>query len=86
MSTRYVREGQPELAAQFLRCYRDLVCAGDVEKCQQFRARLSVHLLYQRILWWGEAKATGQVTWAADLPFAQWAEQSIDSILALLDE
>ncbi|KAA2301803.1 aminoglycoside phosphotransferase family protein, partial [Clostridioides difficile] len=37
------------------------------------------------ILWWGEAKATGQVTWATDLPFTQWAQQSIDSIVALLD-
>ncbi|WP_339190020.1 aminoglycoside phosphotransferase family protein [Paenibacillus sp. FSL R5-0490] len=85
ISTRYVREGQPELAAQFLRCYRDLVCAADEEKCQHFRTRLRMHLLYQRILWWGEANATGQVTWAADLPFAQWAQQSINSIVALLD-
>ncbi|PQP83655.1 phosphotransferase [Paenibacillus sp. PCH8] len=85
MSARYIREGQPDLAAQFLRCYRDLVCAADVEKYQHFRAHLRVHLLYQRILWWGEAKATGQVTWAAELPFAQWAEQYMDSVLSLLD-
>lgn len=85
MSTRYVLEGQPELAAQFLRCYRDLVCTADVEKYEQFRSRLSVHLLYQRVLWWGEAKATGQVTWSEELPFSQWAEQDIATILALLD-
>ena len=54
------------------------------EKCQHFRTRLRMHLLYQRILWWGEANATGQVTWAADLPFAQWAQQSINSIVAIV--
>lgn len=85
MTARYLREGRPDLAARFLNQYRKRVCADDEEKCEHFRSRLRIHLLYQRILWWGEAKATGRVTWEDDLPFAQWAERYIQSVLALLD-
>lgn len=85
MTARYLREGQPDLAARFLRRYRELICADDPEKCAHFRSRFRIHLLYQRILWWGEAKATGQVTWEDDLPFATWAEQYIEKVLSLLD-
>lgn len=85
MTARYLREDRPDLAARFLHHYRENVCADDVEKCKHFRSRLLIHLLYQRILCWGEAKATGQVTWEADLPFAPWAEQYIEKVLSLLD-
>ncbi|MNC77899.1 hypothetical protein D3C75_1299790 [compost metagenome] len=81
----YLREHKPELAQKFLCTYRQQVCAEDVKRCQHFAERLRIHLLYQRILVWGEAKATQQVTWDADLPFATWAQQYIDSVIALLD-
>ncbi|WP_440115844.1 phosphotransferase family protein [Paenibacillus sp. QZ-Y1] len=85
MTARYLHEGQADLAKQFLCCYRDLVFAANAERGQHFTTRLRVHLLYQRILLWGEAKATGRVTWAEEMPFAQWAKQYIDSVVALLD-
>lgn len=81
----YLRHRKPELAQSFLCTYRELICAEDVKRCQHFAERLRIHLLYQRILVWGEAKATQQVTWDADLPFATWAQQYIDSVIALLD-
>jgi len=85
MTAMYVRKGQPELAKQFLHGYREVVFAADTERYQHFATRLRVHLLYQRILLWGECKATGRVTWAADMPFADWAAQYMDSVIALLD-
>ncbi|QOS76622.1 aminoglycoside phosphotransferase family protein [Paenibacillus sp. JNUCC31] len=85
ITARYVSEGSPELAKRFLSGYRELVCATDAERCQHFATRLRIHLLYQRILLWGEVKATGRVTWISDMPFAQWAEQYLDSVVALLD-
>lgn len=85
MTAMYIHKNQPELAKRFLHTYRELVCANDEERCKHFAVRLGIHLLYQRILVWGEAKATNRVTWEADLPFAVWAQRYIDSVLGLID-
>jgi len=39
-----------------------------------FKERFKVHMLHQRILDWGCAKAINPVTWDKNLSFSQWAE------------
>ncbi|MBE9916491.1 hypothetical protein G8C92_20950 [Paenibacillus donghaensis] len=43
-----------------------------------FVERFRVHMLHQRVLDWGCAKATHDVTWDQDMPFSTWAERFTD--------
>ena len=79
MTELYVENGEEELARQFLHVYFD---GSDTKEA--FMERFKVHMLHRRILVWGCAKATNQVTWDKDLSFSRWAEGFMESAARLL--
>ncbi|KOR90283.1 phosphotransferase family protein [Paenibacillus solani] len=68
--TMYIDEEEEELARLFIREY-----FNHCEHKENFIARYKVHMLHQRVMDWGCAKATGDVTWDESLSFTEWAEK-----------
>lgn len=68
--TMYLDDAEEELARLFIREY-----FNHCEDKENFNARFKVHMLHQRVLDWGCAKATGDVTWDDRLTFSEWVEK-----------
>ncbi|WLD94628.1 phosphotransferase family protein [Alkalihalobacillus sp. AL-G] len=80
MITIYIDNDEIEVAKHLLSHYLD----GSVEK-EDYKQRLQIHMLHQRILDWGCAKAIGMVTWNDDLAFSEWAARYTDTVANLID-
>ncbi|WP_408011166.1 phosphotransferase [Pseudalkalibacillus sp. A8] len=80
MITIYIDKDKTEVAKHLLSHYLD----GSVEK-EEYKQRLQVHMLHQRLLDWGCAKAIGKVTWDENLPFSDWAARYTDTVEMLID-
>lgn len=66
----YIDERKEELAKLFIREY--------FNRCKDkksFVARFKVHMLHQKVLEWGCAKAIGEITWNNETSFSDWAEK-----------
>ena len=81
MLSSFLDDGKMELAKSMLNEYYRLTAEKEL-----FVERLKIHMLHQRILDWGCAYATRQVTWDPVLPFYQWAEKYTDSLQELLEQ
>ncbi|MEC0243244.1 aminoglycoside phosphotransferase family protein [Paenibacillus dokdonensis] len=79
MVAMYLDHAEDELAKHFISMYID--CSEDKGN---FIERFRVHMLHQRILDWGCAKATHNVTWDNDLSFSSWAVKYTESAAYLL--
>lgn len=53
---------------------------------EQIIQRLKVHMLMQRTLDWGCAKAIGAVTWDEDMSFSVWVEHYLKTMEELIRE
>ncbi|KHL91965.1 phosphotransferase [Paenibacillus sp. IHB B 3415] len=80
MITIYLDNGEPELASHLLTVY-----FNSSEEKEAQKKRIKVHMLHQRVLDWGCAKAMNMVTWDNELPFSHWVESYTDSVASLLD-
>ncbi len=80
MMTIYIDKEEIEVAKYLLSHYLD----GSVEK-EEYKQRLQVHMLHQRILDWGCAKAIRMVTWDDNLAFSDWAARYTDTLAKLID-
>lgn len=69
----YLEAGTEEPARRFLCVYRD-----HTSRREGFSKRFSVHMLHERVLSWGLAKATGTETWPFELSFRDWAKPFCD--------
>jgi hygromycin-B 7''-O-kinase len=79
MVAMYLDNGEEQLAKQFITAYFNAS-----ETTEAFLERFRVHMLHQRVLDWGCAKAINNVTWDKDLSFAQWAQRYTESAAYLL--
>lgn len=68
MAAMYLEQGEQELAEHLILAYYN----GSDER-EGFVDRFRVHMLHQRVLDWGCAKATNSVTWDPQLSFTDWA-------------
>ncbi|GAF13323.1 hypothetical protein JCM19046_1460 [Bacillus sp. JCM 19046] len=73
----YMNEKQMAVAERLLHTYFAKALHASMQK------RLTVHLIHQLVLDWGNAKATGTVTWDNELPFHQWANQYVEQLKQL---
>lgn len=80
MITIYIDNGEKDVARHLLSLYTK----GTEEK-EAIKQRIRVHMLHQRVLDWGCAKAIGIVTWDNKLPFLNWVEYYTESVASLLD-
>lgn len=80
MITMYINDGEEEMAKHLVTTYLD--GKNDLENYKQ---RVKVHMLHQRILDWGCAKAMRMVTWDDNLPFSKWVEKYTETAAALID-
>lgn len=80
MITFYLDNNESEIAKHLVNVY----CSKSEEK-EDFKKRIKVHMLHQRVLDWGCAKAINMVTWDNELPFSQWIEAYTDSVASLLE-
>jgi len=71
--TMYQDNGDEILAKHFISEY-----FNRMENKESFKERFRVHMLHQKVLDWGCAKATGNVTWDENLSFSEWAEMSTE--------
>lgn len=65
----YQENGDEEVSRHFISEYFNRAANQE-----GFKERFKVHMLHQRILDWGCAKAINDVTWDDNLSFSQWAE------------
>lgn len=79
MIAMYLDNGEEELAKHFISVY-----FNHSEAKEAFLERFRIHMLYQRVLDWGCAKAINNVTWDNSLSFSQWAEKYTESAALLL--
>jgi hygromycin-B 7''-O-kinase len=79
MIAMYLENGEEELAKRFISIYYN-----HTEAKEAFLERFRVHMLHQRVLDWGCAKAINNVTWDNNLSFSQWAERYTESAAVLL--
>lgn len=77
--TMYINYGEEEVAKRLLSVYLQ-----HPEQIEAYKGRIRVHMLQQRILDWGCAKAMGMVTWDDDLSFSEWVEYYTESALRLV--
>lgn len=75
----YLDNGEERLAKKFITAYFNAS-----EAKEAFLERFRVHMLHQRVLDWGCAKAINNVTWDKDLSFSQWAQRYTESAAYLL--
>ncbi|OPA78709.1 phosphotransferase [Paenibacillus selenitireducens] len=75
----YLDHGEEELAKQFITVYFNCSKAKEA-----FLERFRIHMLHQRVLDWGCAKAINNVTWDKNLHFSQWVERYTEAAAYLL--
>lgn len=77
----YIDNGEKEIAAHLVHQYfRGTEVNIDIIQ------RMKVHLLHQRVLDWGSAKATGMVHWDEELSFSEWAGKYIIAVEKLFPQ
>lgn len=69
MITYYIDNNETDIAKHFINTYYK----QHEEEKNSIRNRIKVHMLHQKTLDWGSAKATNTVTWDNALPFSEWA-------------
>ena len=80
MVTYYIDANESDVAEHLIKVYfREL--DEDIETVIK---RMNVHMLHQRVLDWGCAKAMNMVTWDNNLPFYKWMEFYTNSVVNLL--
>lgn len=72
----YMENGKQRLAERFISAYYNALEVKDA-----FEERFRVHMLHQRVLDWGCAKAIRKVTWDPQLSFSQWAQPYVYSAM-----
>jgi hygromycin-B 7''-O-kinase len=80
MITLYLNNDEQDVARHLLSVY-----TKGTEQRENLKQRIRVHMLQQRILDWGCAKATGMVTWDDKLSFSNWVEYYTETVASLLD-
>lgn len=80
MVTYYIDENESDVAEHLIKVY----FAELNEDIETVIKRMNVHMLHQRILDWGCAKAMNMVTWDNNLPFYKWMEFYTNSVVNLL--
>ncbi|MFE6169515.1 phosphotransferase family protein [Viridibacillus arvi] len=73
--TMYIDHDELDEAKYFLKVY-----ISGIEDKEQIIQRLKVHMLMQRTLDWGCAKAIGKVTWDMSMSFSVWAEHYLKTL------
>lgn len=69
-----------EIAQRFVDTY-----FAETKITKDMKQRIKVHLVHQRVLDWGGAKATNRLTWDDDLSFTDWVETYIERVENLLE-
>lgn len=77
----YIDNREEEFAGHFLSCY-----LRGLQSKEAFLQRIKVHIIQQRILDWGCAKAIGMVNWDNNITFSKWVEYYIESVSKLIKE
>jgi len=81
MVTYYIDANERDFAKHLIKVY-----FGELEEeIETVIKRMKVHMLHQRVLDWGCAKAMNMVTWNDDLPFYKWVELYTDSVVNLFE-
>jgi hygromycin-B 7''-O-kinase len=80
MITYYIDNGEQDVARHMLSVYCER--SGPIEGLKH---RIRVHMLQQRVLDWGCAKAMGKVTWDDKLRFSNWVEYYTETAASFLD-
>jgi hygromycin-B 7''-O-kinase len=80
MITFYIDNGEQDVARHMLSVY----CEPS-EPIEGLKQRIRVHMIQQRVLDWGCAKAMGKVTWDDKLRFSNWVEYYTETVASLLD-
>ena len=80
MLTYYLDNDEQEMAKHLLNVY-----FSNTNEKKFSKKRLYIHMLQQRVLDWGCAKAMNQVTWDSSLSFSEWVKSYTDSVAELLD-
>lgn len=80
MLTMYIDNGEEEVAKHLLSVYLQ-----HPEQKEAYKERIRVHMLQQRILDWGCAKAMGMVTWDDKLSFSDWVKYYTDAAMNLVN-
>ncbi|MFD9625780.1 aminoglycoside phosphotransferase family protein [Peribacillus muralis] len=76
----YLNNDESEIAKHLVSVY-----CSELEEKEDIKKRIKVHMLHQRVLDWGCAKAMNMVSWNTELPFSQWAKTYTDSAASLLE-
>ncbi|MGE7919133.1 phosphotransferase family protein [Viridibacillus sp. NPDC093762] len=81
MLTMYIDHDELDVAKHFLKIYMI-----STDKKEHIIKRLKVHMLMQRTLDWGCAKAIGAVTWDANMSFSVWVERYLKTMEEIVRE
>ncbi|ETT86853.1 aminoglycoside phosphotransferase family protein [Viridibacillus sp. FSL R5-0477] len=81
MLTMYIDHNELDVAKHFFKIYMTRT-----DEKEQIIQRLKVHMLMQRTLDWGCAKAIGAVTWDEDMSFSVWVEHYLKTMEELIRE
>ncbi|MFV8517225.1 aminoglycoside phosphotransferase family protein [Bacillus sp. SBS7] len=80
MITYYIDNNEGNIAKHLVNLHcRNLEGKEDIKK------RIKVHMLHQRLLDWGCAKAMHMVTWDNELPFYEWVESYTNSVASIIE-
>ncbi|RDW21271.1 phosphotransferase family protein [Oceanobacillus chungangensis] len=80
MITYYLDNNEREISKHLL----DVYCSN-LKETESIKKRIKVHMLHQRVLDWGSAKATKMADWENELSFSKWVEAYTDSVESLLE-
>lgn len=80
MITYYIDKKEIAIAKHLMDVY-----FNDFPVKENAKKRLKVHMLHQRVLDWGNAKATNTVTWEDGLSFSLWVKEYTDLVETLLE-
>lgn len=81
MITMYINNEELEIAKHFLTNYLNRMDCDS----NSYKKRIKVHMLHQRILDWGCAKAMGFFTWDDNLQFSKWVNNYTETAANLID-
>lgn len=79
MTILYIDQDEIEIAKHLMTTY-----FGKTQVTGDVKTRLMVHMLHQRVLDWGSAKATNRVTWDNEMPFSEWVKGYMDIVEKIL--
>ncbi|WP_284139363.1 aminoglycoside phosphotransferase family protein [Virgibacillus sp. LDC-1] len=82
--TLYIDKEEESIALHLMKTYIN-GCMHSYEKTE-IKQRLMVHMLHQRILDWGCAKAINKVDWDNDLAFFIWASRYTEKVADFVDK